>query len=47
MAGLIGMSRKGLFKESDNVVFLHTGGTAALFAYRELFGPHDDPSDGA
>lgn len=34
MAGLIGMIRQGLFKSNDNVLFLHTGGAAALFAYQ-------------
>lgn len=32
-AGLIALVRDGYFKRSDNVVFLHTGGTAALPAY--------------
>lgn len=35
MAGLIGMIRLGLFKSSDAVLFLHTGGASALFAYEE------------
>ncbi len=35
MAGLIGMARQGFFKPIDNVLFLHTGGSAALFAYQE------------
>ncbi len=34
MAGLIGMIRKGFFKPSDTVLFLHTGGSASLFAYQ-------------
>jgi 1-aminocyclopropane-1-carboxylate deaminase/D-cysteine desulfhydrase-like pyridoxal-dependent ACC family enzyme len=34
MAGLIDLIRKGYFKPSDRVVFFHTGGTAALFPYR-------------
>ena len=33
-AGLIDLIRKGYFKKSDNVVFVHTGGSAGLFAYR-------------
>ena len=33
MAGLIALCRKGYFTEGENVVFLHTGGQAALFAY--------------
>ena len=35
MAGLIGMTRQGFFKPTDNVLFLHTGGSVALFAYQE------------
>lgn len=35
MAGLIGMIRKGVFRQTDRVLFLHTGGSAALFAYRD------------
>ncbi|WP_370398860.1 D-cysteine desulfhydrase [Sulfitobacter sp. JB4-11] len=34
MAGLIGMIRQGFFKPTDNVLFLHTGGSTALFAYQ-------------
>jgi L-cysteate sulfo-lyase len=37
MAGLIDLVRKGFFSRDDNVVFLHTGGAAALFAYANLF----------
>ncbi len=33
MAGLIGLVRRGFFKPSDNVLFLHTGGSSTLFAY--------------
>lgn len=36
-AGLIGMIRAGRFDAADNVLFWHTGGSPALFAYRELF----------
>ena len=35
MAGLIGLIRQGQFKSSDNVLFLHTGGSSALFAYED------------
>ncbi len=35
MAGLIDSIRKGRFTSTDTVVFIHTGGTAALFAYHE------------
>jgi L-cysteate sulfo-lyase len=33
-AGLIDLVRKGVFRKGQNVVFLHTGGSAGLFAYR-------------
>lgn len=36
--GLISLIRKGYFDGMDNVVFLHTGGSAALFGYPEIFG---------
>jgi L-cysteate sulfo-lyase len=36
-AGLIGLSKAGRFKPSDNVLFLHTGGTPGIFAYRSSF----------
>lgn len=35
MAGLIGMVRKGFFAPTDNILFLHTGGASALFAYED------------
>ena len=28
---------EGVFKKDETVVFLHTGGSAALFAYRDVF----------
>lgn len=37
MAGLIDLIRKGHFRRDENVVFLHTGGSTALFAYPQLF----------
>ncbi len=39
MAGLIDLCRKGHFKKTDNVVFLHTGGSVALFGYNGIFEP--------
>ena len=36
MAGLIGLARQGFFKASERVLFLHTGGATALFAYEDL-----------
>jgi L-cysteate sulfo-lyase len=38
MAGLVGMVRSGAFAPDRPVLFIHTGGTPALFAYREAFG---------
>lgn len=35
MAGLLGLIEAGAFDSADTVVFLHTGGTPALFPYRE------------
>ena len=37
MAGLIDLVGKGSFKSSDTVVFIHTGGTQALYGYRSVF----------
>ena len=37
MAGLIGLMRQGRFDKEENVIFLHTGGAIALFAYETLF----------
>lgn len=36
-AGLIDQVRKGRFAPGSNVVFLHTGGSPALYAYQETF----------
>jgi len=36
-AGLIDLCRKGFFKKGERVVFLHTGGSAALFGYLSAF----------
>lgn len=36
-AGLIGLIREGRFAAGENVVFLHTGGSAGLFAYQDTF----------
>jgi D-cysteine desulfhydrase len=37
MAGLIGLVRRGAFKPEENVLFLHTGGSPALYAYQSIF----------
>ncbi len=36
-AGLIDLVRQGHFSKKDNIVFLHTGGSQALFGYRKAF----------
>lgn len=36
-AGLVDLVRKGVFEEGANVVFLHTGGSPALYAYLDTF----------
>jgi L-cysteate sulfo-lyase len=38
MAGLIDLIRQGRFGQDENVVFLHTGGSVALFGYLDAFG---------
>ena len=35
MAGLIDLIRRGTFKRGENVLFLHTGGAPALYAYQQ------------
>ena len=35
--GFMDLTRKGYFDSMDNVVFLHTGGSAALFGYPDIF----------
>lgn len=36
-AGLIDLSRKGRFAKGTNILFLHTGGSPALYAYLDTF----------
>jgi len=36
MAGLIGQVREGRWKKGQNVLFVHTGGSPALYAYRPV-----------
>lgn len=38
LAGLITMIRRGRWRAGDDVVFIHTGGAPALFAYRDAVG---------
>ena len=40
MAGLIGLIRKGHFDREAKVLFVHTGGSPALYAYTPLFFDH-------
>ena len=35
-AGLVDLIRKGHFRKDENVVFIHTGGSAGLFGYRQV-----------
>jgi D-cysteine desulfhydrase len=36
MAGLIGLIRRGAFGKNEAVLFVHTGGSPALFAYQDV-----------
>jgi len=36
MAGLIDLVRKGYFKKGEHVLFVHTGGSPALYAYEKV-----------
>jgi D-cysteine desulfhydrase len=36
MAGLLGLVARGEFGRGENVVFLHTGGAPALYAYQPV-----------
>ena len=36
MAGLIGLIRRGAFKTGERVLFVHTGGSPALYAYQSV-----------
>ncbi|MDC7701588.1 D-cysteine desulfhydrase [Vogesella indigofera] len=38
-AGLIDLIRRGHFRRDENIVFVHTGGAAGLFGYRDLLQP--------
>jgi D-cysteine desulfhydrase len=37
MAGLVDLVRKGYFKSDENILFVHTGGSPALYAYLDAF----------
>jgi len=36
MAGLVDLSRKGVLKKGENVLYVHTGGSPALYAYQPV-----------
>ncbi|TWH47526.1 D-cysteine desulfhydrase [Sporomusa sp. KB1] len=38
MAGLIDLIRQGYFKSDENVLFVHTGGSPALYVYADALG---------
>jgi L-cysteate sulfo-lyase len=42
LVGMIHLIRQGKFKHDSNVVFIHTGGTAALFGYVDSFAAEFD-----
>ena len=37
MVGLVDLARRGVIKNGDNVLFIHTGGLPGIFPYRHLF----------
>ena len=37
LLGLVDQIRKGIFKESENILFIHTGGIFGLFPKKALF----------
>jgi hypothetical protein len=43
MAGLIDLIRAGRFQKGENILFLHTGGSTALFGYQETFAGAREP----
>lgn len=42
MAGLVDLCRRGAFATGETIVFLHTGGSAALFGYTASFNLNED-----
>ena len=45
MAGMIDLSRKGFFKKGERVLFLHTGGSPALYAYMKAILGEDNVAE--
>jgi D-cysteine desulfhydrase len=39
MAGLIGLVERGEFNKNDKILFVHTGGSPALYAYQQVLQP--------
>jgi D-cysteine desulfhydrase len=39
MAGLIGLVERGVFAKGERVLFVHTGGSPALYAYQQVLQP--------
>ena len=37
MSGLVDLIRQGKFQKEQNVLFIHTGGSPALYAYTNCF----------
>ena len=35
MAGLIDLVKKDYFNQNENILFVHTGGSPALYVYRD------------
>jgi D-cysteine desulfhydrase len=35
MAGLIDLARQGTFDQKENILFIHTGGSPALYVYMD------------
>jgi L-cysteate sulfo-lyase len=44
MAGMIDVIRKGQFGADEDIVFLHTGGSTALFGYKNVFLKSSTPA---
>jgi len=40
MAGLIDLVRQGYFKKEANILFVHTGGSPALYVYADYLLSH-------
>ena len=39
-AGLVDLVHRGYFRPGANIVFIHSGGAPALFAYRQILAEH-------